>query len=285
MRQMHAGKTVAILAVFAVAMALVSWGIVSFRNDLLASTADKDKDVEKEVEVKVLDEDESGSADTEDRRDPVIRHRIHRARDFDEMTKEFEQMQREMQELMQQMRRDQERMMKSFLKDFPEDEDFVGRDDWDITTRVPRFSRRPRSGFDLGPWSGSDPQWGQGFHIPEMEEFSSAIDVSEYEDKIIIKCDMPGTEKENIEVTLKGRQLTITGSRETEKEEHRDDDNGGRVIVSERSSGSFTRIVTLPENIDSEKITSKYEDGVLILTIPKTEQIEPEEKKIIIHSI
>ena len=67
-------------------------------------------------------------------------------------------------------------------------------------------------------------------------------------------------------------------------EELTKEENGGRAVISERSFGQFSRIITLPRNIDPDKITSKYEDGVLEIIIPKIEEEEPEEKKTIIET-
>ena len=73
------------------------------------------------------------------------------------------------------------------------------------------------------------------------------------------------------------------GTREL-AEERTKEENGGRAVIGERSFGQFLRTITLPRNIDPDKITSKYEDGVLEITIPKIEEEEPEQKKIIIET-
>jgi HSP20 family protein len=98
-----------------------------------------------------------------------------------------------------------------------------------------------------------------------MQEFSPQIEVRETTDAILIKADVPGIDKENLDISLHGNRLQICGKREDEHE----DKQGDQVHAYERSYGSFTRVLTLPDTVDTEHITSELRDGVLTIGVPK----------------
>ena len=291
MKKLQGGKVLLFFLALITTLALVTWAFLSFKNGLLASTTANEDIKEKEIKVKILDKD-SEEPDTREEpdngdQDVVVTPGFPDAREFDDIKKEFEKTQREMQEIVEEMRRSQTQIIKDLMGDF-DDEDFSGwknltnRDDWNVTQR---FYQTPRT-----PWHGSRPDdftvrlWGKdNLAMPGLGVTSTAMDVRDYKEKMVVKCDLPGMDKDKIEVTLKGRELTVEGTREVE-EERTEEKNGGRAVISERSFGRFSRTITLPQNIDPEKITSKYEDGVLEIIIPKLETEEPEKKKIIIES-
>ncbi len=285
MKKLEGGKILVFSLVLLAALVLITLAFVSFKNGIFASTTEKKEVKEKEIDIKVLNEDrdksDSPKISKDDDKDIFSRRGLPDFKDFDDVMKEFEETQREMLKLMEEMRKNQNWMMRDFMKDVPDD-DFMKRDDWDVK---PRFRGFPRSRwFDIRLDDRMMPLWRKDlFDIQGTEGLSTAIDVHNYKDKVVIKCDLPGIDKEKIEVTLKGRLLTIKGTREAVKEQTQEKD-GGRIIISERSSGVFSRSISLPQNIDPDKITSKYEDGVLEITVPKTSEKESEEKKIIIHS-
>ena len=282
MSKFESGKVIWFSLVLIAAMAFIAWAFFSDNNGIRATTTEKDAKTEtkeKEIEVKILDEGKDKAETAEEKDSDIPKLRSTMPKDFERYMKEFEKSQREMQNMLDQMRKEHERMMRDFMGETQQpDKDFFGRDDWDIT---PRFRTMPRGGFfrympkDFGTDFFSEDFGGMGF--------STAMDVREDKDKIVIKCDLPGMEKEKIEVTVKGRLLTIKGTRETIKEEQKDD-GSGKVILKERSAGEFARAITLPPNADTSKITTKYENGVLEIVVPKTAQEEPEEKKIIIKT-
>ncbi len=107
------------------------------------------------------------------------------------------------------------------------------------------------------------------------ETWYPQIDVVEDENKIHVKADMPGLTEKDIEVTVENGILTISGER---KEEHREEDEKKRYIVSERCYGSFRRSLTLPEGIKANEIKAHFKVGVLNVEIPKAEEVKP--KKI-----
>ncbi len=300
MKKLQGGKVLLFFLVLVTTLALVTWAFFSFKNGLLASTTEKQESTEKEIKIKILDQDQGKSETWENRendyKDIFPTTRFPDAKEFDDIRKEFEETQREMQEIIEEMRRSRTQMMKELMGDIDDedfsswrdlmkskrDDDLINRDNWDITPRFPDIYRTPGPRFR--PDDLTFHLWGKDyFKMPELGVTSTAMDVRDYKDKIVIKCDLPGMDKDNIELTLKGRDITIKGAREVAKEQTKEKE-GGRTVISERSFGQFSRTISLPQNIDPDNITSKYEDGVLEIIIPKIEEEEPDEKKIIIES-
>jgi len=107
-------------------------------------------------------------------------------------------------------------------------------------------------------------------------EFCPAVDVRETDKAVIVSCDLPGMEKDKIDVVYKDGDLTIKGSRETVKEKS---DNAG-LIINERSFGSFEKVIPIDADIKEDKIQAEYKNGVLTVTLPKTEAAIKPGKKI-----
>lgn len=102
-----------------------------------------------------------------------------------------------------------------------------------------------------------------------------AVDVSETDNEMIIRAELPGMAQEDIELNLQENVLTLKG--EKKKEEQEEQENFHRV---ERSYGGFSRTLTLPANVKAEQIQASFKDGVLLITLPKAE--EAKTKKIAI---
>ncbi len=85
-----------------------------------------------------------------------------------------------------------------------------------------------------------------------------AVDVLSEDGDLLIRAELPGLEREDVDITLQDNVLTISGEREAEREEER-----GGYYIRERRSGSFRRSMTLPEGTDESKISARFEDGVL----------------------
>lgn len=93
-----------------------------------------------------------------------------------------------------------------------------------------------------------------------------SLDVAETNGAVEVRLDVPGVEPKEIDIQLHGNMLTVGGHREEEKEEK--EKTYHRV---ERRLGSFSRSITLPCPVKEEAIEAKYRDGVLTITMPKTE--------------
>ena len=94
---------------------------------------------------------------------------------------------------------------------------------------------------------------------------SPALDVSESERAYTVKLEMPGVAKEDIKVSVEGRQVSVQAS-STRSDEKKD---GERVVYRERSVSSYARTFTLPVEVDQAEAGARLEHGVLTLTLPK----------------
>lgn len=104
-------------------------------------------------------------------------------------------------------------------------------------------------------------------------QFSPSFDVIEKGDSYIIKADMPGIKEDDIEITVTGGELTVSGSRKAE-ERH----EGEGYYMHERAHGSFLRTFTLPSSVDADSIEADLQNGELTVTAPKRAEAKP--KKI-----
>lgn len=113
------------------------------------------------------------------------------------------------------------------------------------------------------------------FGVPEMRRalaytFVPAVDVYETANEIVVKADLPGVAKEELEISIEDSVLTIKGERQSET---RSEDQ--RWTYCERTSGSFSRSMQLPEVVDAEKVKASFKEGVLEVHVPKTEKAKP----------
>lgn len=93
-------------------------------------------------------------------------------------------------------------------------------------------------------------------------------DVVETEREIRVTVEMPGLKRENIDIDIENNVLTIRG----EKREERSEGEEGKYHIAERRYGTFARSFVLPRDVDAENIQARFEDGVLNVTIPKSER-------------
>jgi HSP20 family protein len=101
--------------------------------------------------------------------------------------------------------------------------------------------------------------------------WNPSFEVRENGDAFLFKADLPGIKSDDVDVSLSGNRLNITGKREAEKETKDE-----TVYVYERSYGSFARSFTLPEGIDADHIKSELKDGVLTIAVPKKAAAKPQ---------
>jgi HSP20 family protein len=107
------------------------------------------------------------------------------------------------------------------------------------------------------------------------DSFTPSVDISETDNDFEIAVTIPGVNKEDITVDLEHGRLTISGERKFENEE-----NGKNYHRLESGYGSFTRSFQLPDSIDEESIEAAYENGILNITIAKSEQKVKKQIKI-----
>lgn len=105
--------------------------------------------------------------------------------------------------------------------------------------------------------------------------FTPRVDVTENNENLFIHAEIPGASKEDVKVSVNGDVLTISGEKKTEKR----DENKNYYRI-ERAQGSFSRSFTLPTEIVVEKINAEFKEGVLYITLPKTEKAKIVEKQV-----
>jgi HSP20 family protein len=127
------------------------------------------------------------------------------------------------------------------------------------------FFRRP---FGLARWPGMQ-------RLMEGIEPSLPVDIFEEGDSVIIKSEMPGMTKEDIEVNLTDDSVTISGEKKKEEKVKKKD-----YYHLERSYGSFKRSFALPSEVQSDKAKASFKDGVLEVRVPKSEEAKKKEKKV-----
>ncbi|MDO9384566.1 MAG: Hsp20/alpha crystallin family protein [Hyphomicrobiaceae bacterium] len=111
--------------------------------------------------------------------------------------------------------------------------------------------------------------------------FTPRINVSETKATLEITAELPGLTADDVSVTMQGDQLLIAGEKKAERERTDKNDKGEETYHQlERSFGSFRRIMTLPFEIDADKIVADYKDGVLQLSMPKSAARNSKVKKI-----
>jgi HSP20 family protein len=134
---------------------------------------------------------------------------------------------------------------------------------------VPRWMERFEDLFgELWP-----PLWGR---FPEdLALRIPPLDVYEEGGSIVVKAELPGMCKEEIDVRVTGNALTISGTREKEEKIERKD-----YARLERSAGAFRRTVTLPAEVVIDKMTASYKDGILEIRAPRVEGAEAKGRKV-----
>jgi HSP20 family protein len=123
----------------------------------------------------------------------------------------------------------------------------------------------PRSWRKFPKWRG----------LRELEGISPSVDMYDKKDEIVVKAEIPGVEKENINISVMDNTLTIKGEMKKEEEAKEED-----YYYSERSYGSFGRMLSLPAKVQADKIKASFKNGILEIHLPKAEESKPKEVKV-----
>lgn len=102
-----------------------------------------------------------------------------------------------------------------------------------------------------------------------------ALDVYEDKDDLVVKAELPGLDKENVEVNLTDHTLVIKGEKKKEEETKQES-----YFRSERSYGRFVRTLQLPKDVQADKVKASFKNGVLEVRMPKTEEAKAKEIKV-----
>lgn len=149
--------------------------------------------------------------------------------------------------------------------------------------RLVRFQRP-----DVWNWSGFDQLHSLRDEINRLFEspfangnsdvlntWAPALDLYEDKDNLVLTAEIPGMQKEDIELSLHENTITLSGERRNEKKYE-----GGETSREERFFGRFTRSLVLPKTVDSSKVKATYRDGILTVTLPKAEAAKPRQIEV-----
>ena len=148
-----------------------------------------------------------------------------------------------------------------------------------------KLTRYSQGGNPVEQWSSIRNEISRLFDIP-FSDFSPssqffdegwvpALDLYEDREDLVVKAELPGLSKDEIDISLHEGTLAISGER---KAETKDETNGS--YRSERFFGRFQRTLTLPKAVDAGKVQATYKDGVLTVTLPKTEEAKPRQIQV-----
>jgi HSP20 family protein len=125
----------------------------------------------------------------------------------------------------------------------------------------------------MKPFHREWPSWGE--MMAPLETRMPKVDVVDRDDEVLVRAEVPGVEKDDLDVSVSETAVTIKGeTRHEEKEEK------GDYYRRETTHGSFTRTVALPGTVNAERAKAKFKDGVLELTLPKVEKAKRRNVKI-----
>ena len=145
---------------------------------------------------------------------------------------------------------------------------------WDVTPWKP-FRELERVRREMDRLWDSFLEGGPRRRSEERGEWLPSLDVSETKNELVVKAEVPGMDPKDIDISLSDGVLTIKGEKKQEKEEKEAD-----YHLVERSYGAFVRSVRLPKEVQGDKISASYKDGILRITLPKSEEAKKKEIKI-----
>jgi len=116
---------------------------------------------------------------------------------------------------------------------------------------------------------------GDGESTSRQAVWAPRTDLVETEDSYRLHLDVPGLTKDDLKINYQDNQLTISGERTSDRT-----DEGEEYVRVERSFGQFYRAFSLPRTVNADGISAAYENGVLTITVPKTEDVKPRQIEI-----
>jgi HSP20 family protein len=116
------------------------------------------------------------------------------------------------------------------------------------------------------------PDWAQ---MGQLELKVPKMDIVDRDDDVLVRADLPGVTKDDIDVSLTDNTITVKGSTSEEKKEEK-----GDYYRSETMKGTFSRTMSLPSDVDGSKANSTFKDGVLEVVVPKLEKARRHSVKV-----
>ena len=117
--------------------------------------------------------------------------------------------------------------------------------------------------------------WGNEEDRGAFGRLTPSVDITESDGALEARVDLPGVKPDEIDIQLSGNLLTISGERKEEEE-----DKGKTYHRIERRTGSFSRCVSLPCTVQEDEVAAEYRDGVLCITLPKTDEAKSRKIKV-----
>ncbi len=141
---------------------------------------------------------------------------------------------------------------------------------WDPMQDIQEFEKR------LSSWMGK-PALSKNRTEESMSvmDWAPSVDIIEDDKEYLIKADLPEIKKEDVKISVEDGVLAISGERKYEKEE-----KGKKYHRVERSYGSFERSFSVPSDTEAEKVSAQFQDGVLLVHLPKGEHAKPKRLQI-----
>jgi HSP20 family protein len=125
------------------------------------------------------------------------------------------------------------------------------------------------------PFPLMGPSWWPRFKETITEEVMPSIDIFEEGDNVVVKAEVPGIKKEDLDISVTDNTVSISGEKKKEEKVERKN-----YYREERSYGSFTRSFRLPTEVQTDKAKASFKEGILEIRIPKTEEAKKREKKV-----
>jgi HSP20 family protein len=160
-------------------------------------------------------------------------------------------------------------------------EDLLSASPFALMRRVAEDMDRMFESFGFGRGRFA-PRWSdlpERFAEPELAVWAPDIEVFDREGQYVVRADLPGLRKEDVRVELTENALMLEGERRNEQEERREG-----FYRSERSYGRFSRVISLPEGVDTEKVEAEFKDGVLEVRLPAPRRQPQQRRQIEIRS-
>lgn len=113
-------------------------------------------------------------------------------------------------------------------------------------------------------------------HVPRDRNWTPSVDTHETKEAFMVTMELPGVASDDVRIRLEDGTLTVTG----EKKAIFDESKSGKYVHFERAFGQFTRSFNVPKTVNAEGIEASYKDGVLTITLPKSEVAQPKEIQV-----
>ena len=110
-----------------------------------------------------------------------------------------------------------------------------------------------------------------------LSGWAPVVDLFENKDSFVVKAELPGMKKEDIEISLHEGALLVSGERKREEKS-----KPGETYREERFYGKFHRSIALPKPVAADQVKATYKDGVLTVTLPKTEEVKPKQIEVVV---